>query len=86
MAHALVHHGPADLRVGVAVTDTDAWDWVKWLPHITISGGCAISDSLDDMLDAGCGLLLLDAKQAAARPQALARLAAAGGRFLVIGS
>ena len=35
LTQAVVHHGPADLRLAVAaITDTaPAWEWAKWLPH-----------------------------------------------------
>jgi DNA segregation ATPase FtsK/SpoIIIE, S-DNA-T family len=33
LGQAVVHHGPADLRVVVLSAQADEWDWGKWLPH-----------------------------------------------------
>ncbi|MEU4426119.1 FtsK/SpoIIIE domain-containing protein [Actinoplanes sp. NPDC024001] len=35
LCQAAVHHGPADLTIGVFVDDgrEPEWDWCKWLPH-----------------------------------------------------
>jgi S-DNA-T family DNA segregation ATPase FtsK/SpoIIIE len=35
LCQAAVHHGPADLTIGVFADDgrEPAWDWAKWLPH-----------------------------------------------------
>ncbi|MEU8242692.1 FtsK/SpoIIIE domain-containing protein [Actinoplanes missouriensis] len=35
LCQAAVHHGPADLTIGVFVDDgrEPVWDWCKWLPH-----------------------------------------------------
>ncbi|WP_028062828.1 FtsK/SpoIIIE domain-containing protein [Solirubrobacter soli] len=41
LCQAAVHHGPADLTVGVFVDegrDTD-WEWTKWLPHTRSADG-----------------------------------------------
>ncbi|HTU84916.1 MAG TPA: FtsK/SpoIIIE domain-containing protein, partial [Solirubrobacteraceae bacterium] len=43
VCQAAVLHGPADLRVAVLTeaSGPEAWDWVKWLPHVrdAASGG-----------------------------------------------
>ena len=35
LCQAVVHHGPADLRVAVLTKpeEVEAWEWTKWLPH-----------------------------------------------------
>ncbi len=30
-----VHHGPADVRIGVITDHPEDWEWTKWLPHTT---------------------------------------------------
>ncbi|MDQ1425644.1 MAG: segregation ATPase FtsK/SpoIIIE, family, partial [Acidimicrobiaceae bacterium] len=48
-----VHHGPADLTIGVAVTagHLDRWRWVEWLPHAGAVGcGEAIGEHLSERL------------------------------------
>jgi len=41
LCQAAVHHGPADLTIGVFVDPPRApdWDWCKWLPHTRDASG-----------------------------------------------
>ena len=43
VCQAAVHHGPADLTIGVVVDvgRGPEWDWAKWLPHTQNTGGAA---------------------------------------------
>ena len=65
LAQAVVHHGPADLRVAVLAGDEAGgtgreheWEWAKWLPHVRfdrIGGGerrllAAGVDAADDLV------------------------------------
>jgi S-DNA-T family DNA segregation ATPase FtsK/SpoIIIE len=34
ICQACCAQGPAHLRIGLLVEDTDDWEWLKWLPHI----------------------------------------------------
>ena len=41
LCQAAVHHGPADLTVGVFVDEgrEPDWEWAKWLPHTRSADG-----------------------------------------------
>ncbi|MGH3812245.1 MAG: FtsK/SpoIIIE domain-containing protein [Pseudonocardiaceae bacterium] len=66
MCQAVVHHGPADLRVAVLTEPEEiaVWEWTKWLPHTrdaaagggarTLAGPAEQSNALlGDLLEAG---------------------------------
>ena len=41
VCQAAVHHGPADLTIGVFVDEgrEPDWEWAKWLPHTRSADG-----------------------------------------------
>lgn len=68
LCQAVVHHGPADLRVAVLTEPEEVavWEWTKWLPHTrdAAAGGGArlLADHADqagallnDLIEAGRG-------------------------------
>ncbi len=65
VCQAAVHHGPADLTIGVFVDEgrEPDWEWSKWLPHTVagggeerwLSGGRERSEALLRQLSAGAG-------------------------------
>ncbi len=56
VAQAVVHQGPADVRVAVVTDHPDDWDWAKWLPHTEIDGAfgrrllAATPEDVDEVL------------------------------------
>jgi S-DNA-T family DNA segregation ATPase FtsK/SpoIIIE len=87
-----VHHGPADLAIGVATASdrVKPWRWVEWLPHaVTVGCGEAIGEQLGEHLGEMGGprhavLITDDPSLFAGRTTAARRLVADRGAAVVV--
>jgi S-DNA-T family DNA segregation ATPase FtsK/SpoIIIE len=50
LAQLLTFHRPADMRITLLTSSerAQAWDWLKWVPHLSTSSGLAVATTADE--------------------------------------